>query len=877
MQGTSLTKQERECKLYDAFDKFTHIKGESLHTYYLRFTQLINDMNIYKMKMEQFQVNTKFLNSLFHLNGVAYQSPQAPTQLITESLFVDSGFAVLVFAPGDDLIACLNKAMAFLTAVASVTVQQVQGRQGQSYSGNTYKSSATSSRGNTTSGQARVVKCYNCQDPGIPASQTQTVIPHNAAFQTEDLDTYDSDCDDLSSVQAVLMANISNYGSDVISEVFKDQFDSIKRIRVRHKEQSDSLINKLNLKSVENKDLKAQIQNKGSSHSYLRNTQEQANILREIVKQAKVKQPLDSELVLACKYATRIQELLVYVQDTCPNAITPSAKKVTVKPMNNVKKVRFAEPLTSSSNIKQVESSNTSDSNTPVLSSTGVKCSTSNCGSKPPGNKKNDRISQTPSRNKKNKVEAQPRKVNKMNRVVKPVCDVDVKQSLSNANSDILCATCNKSMFDGVHDKCLLDLVQNGNNRTKSAKKHKKQNIWKSTSHVFTKVGFKWKPTSRTFTIIGNSCPLTRFTSTNVVPPKQTTSHSDDIQKPELKVYSRKPKSVKNIGCPDCTLICPRVPGRDFDALPSEEDTISFLRDLSHTGVINSLNDVVIDQMHQPWRTFAAIINRSLSGKTSGLDKLREVPPKVARKFKKASPSKKEKSLPWKQSQKERKKEKVDIAHGKGIELLSEVALSEKAQMKEVRKKSLRDFHKTHPSGSGTVSEKPPSVEKITPTVTSEGTDDKPGVPDVINDDSSKSESEPWGNDEDKSNNEQESSDESSKQENESEEQESNSEQDEESDDDDQEEEEFDQENKYEDDEMKSDEEQGMDDTTDQFDDDANARLEEPTETATGIIQGEGNDAEMTEAQQGNENLETTQEQVVEDAHVTISIVPKKT
>ncbi|GKA60442.1 hypothetical protein Tco_0759849 [Tanacetum coccineum] len=55
---------ERECKLYDAFNKFTHIKGESLHKYYLRFTQLINDMNIYNMKIEQFQVNTKFLNSL---------------------------------------------------------------------------------------------------------------------------------------------------------------------------------------------------------------------------------------------------------------------------------------------------------------------------------------------------------------------------------------------------------------------------------------------------------------------------------------------------------------------------------------------------------------------------------------------------------------------------------------------------------------------------------------------------------------------------------------------------------------------------------------------------------------------------------------------
>ncbi|GJR17781.1 hypothetical protein Tco_0966308 [Tanacetum coccineum] len=55
---------ERECKLYDAFDKFTHVIGETLHKYYLRFTQLINDINIYKMKIEHFQVNTKFLNSL---------------------------------------------------------------------------------------------------------------------------------------------------------------------------------------------------------------------------------------------------------------------------------------------------------------------------------------------------------------------------------------------------------------------------------------------------------------------------------------------------------------------------------------------------------------------------------------------------------------------------------------------------------------------------------------------------------------------------------------------------------------------------------------------------------------------------------------------
>ncbi|GJW57353.1 hypothetical protein Tco_0104084 [Tanacetum coccineum] len=55
---------ERECKLYDEFDKFTYKKGEPLHGYYLRFTLLLNDMNIYKMPLEQFQVNTKFLNTL---------------------------------------------------------------------------------------------------------------------------------------------------------------------------------------------------------------------------------------------------------------------------------------------------------------------------------------------------------------------------------------------------------------------------------------------------------------------------------------------------------------------------------------------------------------------------------------------------------------------------------------------------------------------------------------------------------------------------------------------------------------------------------------------------------------------------------------------
>nr|GEY33150.1 hypothetical protein [Tanacetum cinerariifolium] len=62
LQG--LPPEERECKLYDAFDKFAYQKGEILCDFYLRFSLLLNDMNMYNMKLEQFQVNIKFLNTL---------------------------------------------------------------------------------------------------------------------------------------------------------------------------------------------------------------------------------------------------------------------------------------------------------------------------------------------------------------------------------------------------------------------------------------------------------------------------------------------------------------------------------------------------------------------------------------------------------------------------------------------------------------------------------------------------------------------------------------------------------------------------------------------------------------------------------------------
>ncbi|GKG31809.1 hypothetical protein Tco_0426759, partial [Tanacetum coccineum] len=57
------------------------------------------------------------------------------------------------------------------------------------------------------------------RDPGILEGQTtQTVITHNAAYQADDLDAYDSDCDELNTAKVVRMANLSHYGSDALAE-----------------------------------------------------------------------------------------------------------------------------------------------------------------------------------------------------------------------------------------------------------------------------------------------------------------------------------------------------------------------------------------------------------------------------------------------------------------------------------------------------------------------------------------------------------------------------------------------------------------------------------------------------------------------------------
>ncbi|GJZ17661.1 retrovirus-related pol polyprotein from transposon TNT 1-94 [Tanacetum coccineum] len=327
---------ERECKLYDEFDKFAYKKGESLREFYLRFLLLLNDMNIYNMKLEQFQVNTKFLNTLppewskfvtnvklvrdlhttnidqlhaylgqheFHANESSIHhniySPSSsipqleyPPSVDQQSKFSQQelGLIVPVFQKGDDPIDAINHMMSFLTAVVTsrypttnnqlrnssnprqqatinngrVTLQPIQGRQ-SSVAAGTSRTYTPGASGNN-SGKQRTVICYNCKgeghmskqctkpkrkrddswfkdkvllvqaqasgqilheeelaflaDLGIPEGQaTQTVITHNAAYQADDLDAYDSDCDELNTAKVALMANLSHYGSDALFEV----------------------------------------------------------------------------------------------------------------------------------------------------------------------------------------------------------------------------------------------------------------------------------------------------------------------------------------------------------------------------------------------------------------------------------------------------------------------------------------------------------------------------------------------------------------------------------------------------------------------------------------------------------------------------------
>nr|GEZ49758.1 hypothetical protein [Tanacetum cinerariifolium] len=205
-----------------------------------------------------------------------------------------------------------------------------------------------------------------------------------------------------------------------LKQTYKKLYDSIKSPRVRSKEQCDDLIKQVNIKSGENSDLNASLQekvlvitalketlsklkgkfivnealtlhpidpellkidvaplalklrNNRTAHTdYLRHTQEETATLREIVESEKLLNSLNTSLDYACKYTKRIQELLIILQQTCPCITDLGTKLMVVTPKNNDKKIRLTDHIPSSGNtpVKTTSSTNIV-SNIPVLSST---------------------------------------------------------------------------------------------------------------------------------------------------------------------------------------------------------------------------------------------------------------------------------------------------------------------------------------------------------------------------------------------------------------------------------------------------------------------------------------------------------------------------
>nr|GEV20681.1 hypothetical protein [Tanacetum cinerariifolium] len=187
---------ERECKLYNEFDKFAYKKEKSLHEFYLRFSLLLNDMNIYNMKLKQFQVNTKFLNTL----------PPKWSKFVTDVKLVRDLHTTNVdqlhdylgqqeFHANKEQVEIIMGNKRLLTATTAKEKDTCQ-------------NNALDQRGKGMSYGSRIRS----------SNHIENVITHNVAYQADDLDAYDSNCNEINTAKVALMANLSHYGSDDLAE-----------------------------------------------------------------------------------------------------------------------------------------------------------------------------------------------------------------------------------------------------------------------------------------------------------------------------------------------------------------------------------------------------------------------------------------------------------------------------------------------------------------------------------------------------------------------------------------------------------------------------------------------------------------------------------
>nr|GEW14227.1 hypothetical protein [Tanacetum cinerariifolium] len=134
--------------------------------------------------------------------------------------------------------------------------------------------------------------------------------------------------------------------------------------------------------------------------------------------------------------------------------------------------------------------------------------------------------------------------------------------------------------------------------------------------------------------------------------------------------------------------ICPRLPGKTFDELSFKEEILAFLIFLGYSGEIRKLTDVNINKLHQPWRSFAAVINKCLSGKSTGA-----APPKTKASVRKTKSSFDTSITPptatgTRLLTSAKGKQVAKASKAKGLTVLSEVAMTEAEQINLAMKRA---------------------------------------------------------------------------------------------------------------------------------------------------------------------------------------------
>ncbi|GKC83010.1 hypothetical protein Tco_1138727, partial [Tanacetum coccineum] len=216
MEGTELTLQEHESKLYDEFDKFTSMPGETIHSYYWRYAKFINDININRMTMKKIQVNMKFVN---HLQPEWSRFVTAAKQAKDLHSVNFGQLHAFLKHNKHDVKEVREMRQRYPDQLALLANQynpppSYNIRQSQGYGVNTGKSQATGTRGTNTAQEAGVILHEDQQD--FLADMLEEMDDyddlqlHNTSnFKADHVDAYDSDCDDEATACAIFMASLS--------------------------------------------------------------------------------------------------------------------------------------------------------------------------------------------------------------------------------------------------------------------------------------------------------------------------------------------------------------------------------------------------------------------------------------------------------------------------------------------------------------------------------------------------------------------------------------------------------------------------------------------------------------------------------------------